>query len=120
MANPVTSPSVPVSLGAREAQEHEYGPFRLTAASFPEGEVLERHTHERVTFAVMLEGSFDLLIGGRRLECPAGTVFTEPAGELHANEIGNDGARVLVTQPDIGEEFPAISLPSLSLASQPP
>jgi AraC family transcriptional regulator len=93
-------------MGASQVQEHEYGPFRLTAAWFSRGEVLERHTHERVTFGVMLEGGFDLLIGGRRLECPAGTVFTEPAGERHANEIGTAGARVLVTQPDPGEDFP--------------
>lgn len=94
-------------MGAREAREVEYGPFRFTAASFPAREVLERHTHDRVTFAVMLDGGFDLLIGGKRLQCPAGTVLTEPAGEFHANEIGTGGARVLVTQPDPGADFPA-------------
>lgn len=98
--------TVPVTMGARRAREREYGAFRFTAAAFPAGEVLERHTHDRVTFAVMLEGGFDLLIGGRRLPCPAGTVLTEPAGESHANEIGGGGARVLVTQPDLGADFP--------------
>jgi AraC family transcriptional regulator len=97
---------VPVTMGARHARESEAGPFRLTDARFPAGERLDRHSHDRVTFAVMLEGSFDLLIGGRRLACPAGTVFTEPAGESHANQIGTLGAHVVVTQPD-----PALDLP---------
>lgn len=107
MAQSATTPPVPVTMGARAARESEYGPFRFTAAAFPAGEVLERHTHERVTFAVMLDGGFDLLIGGRRLACPAGTVFTEPAGETHENRIGTGGARVLVTQPAPDVEFPA-------------
>jgi AraC family transcriptional regulator len=93
-------------MGSRDAREREFGPFRLTEARFPPGERLERHTHERVTFAVMLDGSFDLQIGGQRLPCLAGTVFTEPAGETHANAIGSGGAHVLVTQPDPAAEFP--------------
>lgn len=93
-------------MGARSAREREYGIFRFTAAEFPAGEILERHAHDRVTFAVMLDGAFDLLIDGRRLACPAGTVFTEPAGASHANEIGTGGARVLVTQPAPDAELP--------------
>lgn len=100
------SVAVPVSLGARDAREVDYGPFRFTTAAFPPGEVLERHTHDRVTFAVMLDGSFDLLIRGRRLGCPPSTVLTEPAGEAHANDMGTRGARVLVTQPDPAADFP--------------
>ncbi|HUF67939.1 MAG TPA: AraC family transcriptional regulator [Longimicrobiales bacterium] len=97
---------VPVTMGARDAREHEFGPWHLIDARFPAGERLERHTHERVTFAVMLAGSFDLLIGGKRLSCLPGTVFTEPAGEVHANAIGSGGAHVLVMQPDPAAEFP--------------
>ncbi len=99
-------PAVPVSMGAQKALEQSYGPFRFTVATFPAGHVLERHTHDRVTFAVMLDGSFDLLIDGKELQCPGGTVFTEPAGECHANEIGSAGARVMVTQPDPQADFP--------------
>jgi AraC-like DNA-binding protein len=93
-------------MGAREAREHAMGPWRLIDARFPAGERLERHTHDRVVLAVMLGGSFDLLIGGRRLPCLPGTVFTEPAGETHANAIGNRGAHVVVTQPDPANDFP--------------
>lgn len=100
-------PAVPVSMGALTALEHNYGTFRFTTASFPAGHVLERHTHDRLTFAVMLDGSFDLLIDGKELQCPGGTVFTEPAGECHANAIGTAGAHVMVTQPDPQMDFPS-------------
>ena len=68
---------------------------------FPPGSQLEVHAHERATFAVMLEGSFDLVLPGKNLECPPATVLTEPPGERHANRIGEHGARVLVLQPEL-------------------
>lgn len=93
-------------MGSRWAEEREYGPFRLTHAGFPAGEILEPHTHDRATFAVMLEGGFDLAIGGRRLDCSAGTVFTEPGGDRHANYVCSGGARVMVVQPREEADFP--------------
>lgn len=48
----------------------------------------------------MLEGSFDLDMGGRTYHCPPAAVFTEPAGQPHANRMGLAGAHVLVVQPD--------------------
>jgi AraC family transcriptional regulator len=48
----------------------------------------------------MLGGSFDLELMGRAFHCPPASVFTEPAGERHANFIGNGGAHVVVVQPD--------------------
>ncbi|MGH7568203.1 MAG: helix-turn-helix domain-containing protein [Gemmatimonadales bacterium] len=81
----------------------------MTEAWFPPGAVLEPHTHDRMIFAVMLEGSFHTLIAHRRLECIANTVWTEPLAERHANRVGSAGARVLVVQPqpDRGELFGA-------------
>jgi AraC family transcriptional regulator len=105
MATPLRP--VPISMGAQAHREQEYGPFRLTEAQFQPRTELPQHTHERVTFAVMLAGSFDLVIGGRRLACGAGTVFTEPAGDGHSNAVGTGGARVLVAQPDPAAGFPA-------------
>lgn len=93
-------------MGAQAARTWEFGPFRLTEARFGAGDVLDRHTHDRVTFAVMLSGSFDLEIAGRTLDCPAGTVFTEPVEDAHRNRIGTAGARVMVLQPDPAA-FPA-------------
>lgn len=98
---------VPVTMGAGHASEQDLGPWHVIEARFPAGRRLEPHTHDRVTFAVMLAGSFDLHIGGKRLSCPPGTVFTEPAGETHANVMGSRGAHVVVMQPDPAVEFPA-------------
>jgi AraC family transcriptional regulator len=74
--------------------------FHVTEAWFPPGTVIDPHVHERATFAVMLEGSFDLSFPARDYACPPATVFTEPLGDRHANRIDRVGARVLVVQPD--------------------
>ena len=96
---------VPVSLGSPVFVARETGGLMITAAWFPGGATLPPHVHDRPTFAVILDGGFTLgftAAGIRRrwLDCPAGTVFTEPAGERHTNLIGRGGARALVLQPD--------------------
>ena len=91
---------VPVSMGSPVFTVVDAGGFRITDAWFPPGAHLSDHAHERTTFAVMLDGSFDLTLPGKRIECPPNTVLTEPAGERHANEIGTGGAHVVVVQPD--------------------
>jgi AraC family transcriptional regulator len=74
--------------------------FDVVEAWFPPGVRLPRHTHDRACVATMLEGSFDLAIAGRVFPCPPAAVATEPAGERHANRIGDAGAHVVVIQPD--------------------
>ena len=100
---------VPVSMGSPEFLTTEVDGFMVTHARFPASAILETHIHARPTFAIMLEGGFDLhfssaAIRKRRLACPPGTIFTEPAGEKHANYITAEGARVVVLQPDPGRE----------------
>jgi len=58
------------------------------------------HTHERTIFGVMLDGSFQSAIAGRRLDCGIETAWIEPRGERHANYVGRNGARVLAVQPN--------------------
>jgi AraC-like DNA-binding protein len=77
-------------MGSVGSTTRHAGPFAVTDARFPAGAHLDVHTHERVTFAVMVAGSFDLVIAGRRLPCPAGTVFTEPrVSDADANGDSN-------------------------------
>jgi AraC family transcriptional regulator len=97
---PATIRAVPVTMGAHAARTGEFGPFRLTEARFAACDVLARHTHDRVTFAVMLGGSFSLSIRGQTLDCLAATVLTEPVEDAHENRIGTAGASVMVIQPD--------------------
>jgi AraC family transcriptional regulator len=97
--------AVPVSMGSPRFQVHEACDCVVTLAWFPPGATLDAHTHDRPTFATILDGGFDLVftspsIRRSRISCLPGTLFTEPAGEMHANYVGPDGARVVVLQPD--------------------
>lgn len=89
----------PITLGSPRFHKREAGDFRITDAWFPPGARLERHAHDRRVFTVMLEGSFDVVFDRHELDCPPSTVFTEPGGEPHANDIGTGGAHVVVIQP---------------------
>lgn len=94
------SPAVPVTMGSPRFRTLGLDGFAVVEAWFPAQEVLADHTHDRACVAVMLDGSFDLHLSGKEYHCPTSTVFTEPAGETHANFIGSGGAHVVVVQPD--------------------
>jgi AraC family transcriptional regulator len=87
-------------MGSPAFRALELDGFSVVEAWFSPGEYLPRHTHDRACVATMLEGSFELEIGGAMHHCPPATVFTEPAGQTHANRMGSAGAHVLVVQPD--------------------
>lgn len=96
--------NVPVTMGSPKFRSLELDGFGIIEAWFPAGEILTRHTHERACIAVMLEGSFDLHFTAKSYPCPPQSVFTEPAGEAHANFIGAAGAHVVVVQPNPARE----------------
>lgn len=100
-------PHVPVSTGSASFRTIDTGSSIVSHARFPASSVIEPHTHDRPIFAVMLSGGFRSDIAHRHLDCAAATVWTEPAGEVHANYIGRAGAQVIVVQPDpaLAEEF---------------
>lgn len=109
MADRTDPPEVPITMGSSDARTLDVGSVRATHALFPEGAHLASHTHDRPTFAVMLEGGFDLTftspaVRHRQLDCTPGMIFTEPAGESHSNAIFDGGARVLVLQPDLEDD----------------
>ena len=91
---------VPVTLGSPRFRIVETTACRVTEARFTAGDILHPHSHDRPIMAVMLSGSFDTAIMGRRFECLPDHAWTEPCEERHANYIGQRGARVLVFQPD--------------------
>ncbi|MFN2315109.1 MAG: helix-turn-helix domain-containing protein [Gemmatimonadales bacterium] len=93
-------------MGSNRFVTRESSNLMVTLASFPAGAALEPHVHDRPTFAVILDGGFDLAFTSpgirRKLHpSPAGSIFTEPAGEEHSNQVGSTAARVLVIQPDV-------------------
>ena len=91
---------VPVTTGSPRFHSLDVDAFRVTDAWFPPGLRLEPHVHERAILGIMLEGGFDDVFPARTFDCHAGTVFTEPRGDRHANRVFRTGARVVVIQPD--------------------
>ena len=94
------SRAVPVTMGSPRFRSLGLDGFAVVEAWFPAQEILAHHTHDRACVAVMLDGSFDLHLNGKSYHCTPATVFTEPAGDSHANFIGHAGAHVVVVQPD--------------------
>lgn len=86
-------------MGSPRFRSAELDGLRITEAEFAPNDVLTPHVHDRTVVAVMLQGSFDLVIRSHTNPCTAGTVFVEPGGERHANRIGKAGAWVLVIEP---------------------
>ena len=87
-------------MGSPRFRTGSVGSFEITDAWFPPGASLPRHTHDRTVLAVVLDGAIDSRLSRRTVECTRADVWTEPAGESHANQIGASGARVLIVQPD--------------------
>jgi quercetin dioxygenase-like cupin family protein len=54
------------------------------------------HGHHFSVRGLVLEGSFIVTQGGRTVAYSPGEVFVVPEGGLHCEEIGPEGARVLV------------------------
>ena len=106
MAAVQRSSAPPVEMGSASHLATESGDFVLTWAVFPAGAVLERHEHDRPTFALILRGGFGLTFPNpamrrRDLQCGPGVIFSEPAGEPHANHVFEGGAEVIVVQPRV-------------------
>ena len=97
----MTSRYVPVHMGSPQFEVFETRGFRITDAWFPPGAYLPPHIHERPIIGTMLSGSFNTEFRARVQQCIPASVFTEPAGERHANRIQRTGAHVLVVQPDL-------------------
>jgi AraC-like DNA-binding protein/quercetin dioxygenase-like cupin family protein len=95
----MTHQPVPVTLGSPEFRHASVKGCGVVHAWFPPNSTIELHTHEHPTFAVMLNGSFDLAFQRRTFSCTPSSIAVEPAGENHANYIGAAGADVLVLQP---------------------
>lgn len=87
-------------MGASGAATLALDDFLVHDAVFPPHAYLAPHVHERASFAIMLEGSFDLSITHRNHACEPGSAVTEPAEERHANRLGSAGAHVIAVQPD--------------------
>jgi len=109
--------SVPVTLGSPSFRDLDLGAALVTDAWFPAGTVLPRHTHERASVVVMVDGSFELDLASATRHCGPTAVFSEPAGSAHTNRMGTGGAHVVVVQPDPAE--PELFRPFAAVLEQP-
>lgn len=101
MALPASASAiVPITMGASGAATLALDEFAVTDAFFPPHVYLPPHVHERASFAIMLEGSFDISITHHSYACAPHSAVTEPAEERHDNRLGAAGAHVVVVQPD--------------------
>jgi quercetin dioxygenase-like cupin family protein len=54
------------------------------------------HGHHFAVQGLVLDGEFIVIQNGQRVSFAPGHIFTVPAGDLHCEEIGPDGAKVLL------------------------
>lgn len=99
----MASRSVAISMGSTRSTTLELPWLRVSDVWFPPHALLPVHTHDRPVFAIALDGRLDSRLPGRRLECEATCIWTEPAGEVHSNTVCADGARVIAILPDMAD-----------------
>jgi AraC family transcriptional regulator len=97
-------PVEPITFGSPHFRSVEAGGFLVTDAWFPPGAELPRHIHDRTCVAMPIDGAFNSVMRGRSHWSGPGTIITEPAGEMHANRFGPQGARIAIVQPDARRE----------------
>ncbi len=100
MADASSSSSVPVSFGSPKFDTIACGPFLVTNALFPAAHRLDKHFHDRTVLGVTVAGEWDSIVGATRLANAPGMLHVEPAGDCHVNQFGDQGAHVMVIQPD--------------------
>ncbi|HEX8152174.1 MAG TPA: AraC family transcriptional regulator [Thermoanaerobaculia bacterium] len=74
--------------------------FQLTDTVHGRNAEAPAHYHALPLICLVLQGSFDERIGGRRRELASATGLVRPTGEVHANRFGSAGARCLTVEID--------------------
>ena len=93
-------------LTGRKLGPRGMGDLRVTDAVFAAGTVMDWHTHDTPIFAVFLEGSMEVDFRQRgRLGCTRSAIQVHPAGEPHRQIYGRKGARILVVEPDVDDDW---------------
>jgi AraC family transcriptional regulator len=98
-----TKPCVPIATGASDALARQLHHVRVSRMEFTSGQ-LPSHYHEHACLCVVLDGGFTKRFRGRALECEAGTLLVQPAGERHSDEFR--GSRQLVLEPLAAQDSP--------------
>jgi len=71
----------------------------IKQSRYSPGLVMGAHVHSRASLSLVLSGSYEECIRGRRGEFESGALLICPAGETHAQRFGAAGVRKLVLTP---------------------
>lgn len=96
------------SVNHRVAAETAYGQvrsatgfgFQIREFALASGHEIEPHYHDAPVLVAVLDGSYEQVIGGVRVECLPGDVVVVPAADRHSERVGNAGSRCLLISPD--------------------
>ena len=87
--------AIPAS-GIHSQTVHSDDAVRVVLFAFAAGEELTEHTASRAATIQVLSGGFELTLGGRRVDAPAGTLVHMAAGLPHALRA-REPSRMLLT-----------------------
>jgi quercetin dioxygenase-like cupin family protein len=126
--------SAPKTPGAKRASEGEYafelakvnhilgGPDYSTANGsvvegdrmmvalmrMPAGTGAERHSHPNEQWIYILEGTFNAIIGGKKIDAPAGTILYIPSNTMHEGKASPDSDVLFFTVKDTSHSLHGI------------
>jgi AraC family transcriptional regulator len=103
-----------ILLGRRTRTIACAGGVRLTEASYARGARFAPHAHDRGNVSLIVRGQIEERVGGDSVCSTTCSVVVKPAGTVHSNRFGPDGARTLVI------ELPAPPHPGNARASREP
>jgi AraC family transcriptional regulator len=87
-----------ILLGRRRRVVERTGGVRLIEATYAPGTRFAPHAHDRGNISLILRGQIDETVGRDEVTATTCGVVVKPAGTVHSNRFGPDGARTLVIE----------------------
>ena len=92
--------------------------MRISVTRYPEGLEQAAHAHERTTFSLVLAGALRERVGRREVTAAPFSIVVKPAGTVHDDVFGDQGATLVQVALDIAESRRLASEPSAHSLSQ--
>src|SRR5438128_2592910 len=72
--------------------------FELSDRAYSPNFMTPRHSHKRPLFCFVIQGEYTETYGSRTRECKSSSLLFHPAGELHAENFHDSGARSFIIE----------------------
>ncbi|HST25153.1 MAG TPA: helix-turn-helix domain-containing protein [Gaiellaceae bacterium] len=92
--------SIAVDAGTTGRSCRRTASFEISEVTFDADRRLGWHSHPRSCIAVVVDGVVRKRFSRLEADADAGTVVAMPAGELHEDAFGREGARIVVVESD--------------------